>query len=289
MYAKIYASFGAKLPAPTLALIWLSKHFTPIGIHKVALGPLPLFAPTIHLFNIGSFIMYVVIAALVFHRKTKDKLEIGRKLDRIKFRLPRMGALNHKQTLQRWAMTLSGALASGVPITRDIDWQRWLLVPAGTAGVAPNLAEAVRTGRSISSELPNYPDLYPPNVRTMMSTGEDTGETASMLESLAEALDSNIDAVVAGLSAKIEVMLLLVLGLVVGASWSSCTCPSSTWRLPFQRASRNEHGTRNDYESLRVRFPGYVPAVHDDLGGASITASRRDVHRGRCVSHVPPG
>lgn len=216
MYAKIYKSFNAPLPKPTLMLMWVAGHFSPIGLGKASLGSFTIFYPSPHPISIGMFILLIVAAVIFFRKKTKKNLEIGRKMDRILFRLPLVGALAHKQTLQRWATTLSGALASGVPITRAIDlaamaagsrWHQWL---------APSLKDAVRTGRSMSSEISKVPELYPPNVRTMMSTGEDTGELDSMLDSVAEALDSDIDSIVAGLSAKVEVALLLVLGGVVG-------------------------------------------------------------------------
>lgn len=216
MYADIYKSFGAKLPAPTLALMWLADHFSPFGIKHVELGPLPLFLPVPYPWNIGSVLLYLVIGIVIFRRKTADNLEIGRRIEKIAYRLPLTGDLQHKQSLQRWASTLAGAIASGVPSQKAVTlaadasgsrWQQWL---------APHIIEAVRTGRTIADEVATVPELYPPNVRTMIATGSETGEIDTMLNSVAEALDSDIDAIVAGLSAKIEVALLLVLGAVVG-------------------------------------------------------------------------
>jgi len=216
MFAKIYAGFGAKLPAPTLALIWVSEHFLPLSFSNVHLGPLPLFIPVLHPFSIGAVALALIAAVIIFKRRTKNNIEIGTKIDKVVFRLPLAGALIHKQSLQRWASTLSGSLASGVNMTKAIDLSarasgsRWHLA------IAPDLSEAIRTGRTISSEMAKHPRLYPPNVRTMMSTGEETGELDTMLSSVAGSLDSDIDSIVAGLSAQVEVALLLVLGGVVG-------------------------------------------------------------------------
>lgn len=216
MYAKIYASFNAELPAPTRALVWVADHFSPVSISSFDLGGLTVFLPVLHPFYIGSFLLYFILGIIIFRKKMKNNLEVGHKIDRIWYRLPIVGALSHKQTLQRWASTLGGSLATGVMMSRALE------LAAGAAGsrwhryVAPELQEAVRTGRTISSEVALHPDLYPPNVRTMMSTGEETGELDTMLTSVADALDSDIDSIVAGLSAKIEVALLLVLAAVVG-------------------------------------------------------------------------
>jgi type IV pilus assembly protein PilC len=216
MYAKIYAGFGATLPAPTRALMWFSKHLFPLAIRKMHVGSIALFVPIPEPLHFLSFVFYIAVGVFIFMRKTKGDLEVGRKLDKIKFRLPLMGKLYHLQGLQRWAMTLAGSYSSGVNLSRGLDlaaratgsrWHLW---------VAPKLVEAVRTGRTISSELSLHRSLYPPSVRTMLATGEDTGEPDTMLNSVADSLDSDIDSLVAGLSAKIEVALLLVLGGVVG-------------------------------------------------------------------------
>ena len=216
MFAKIYAGFGAKLPAPTMALIWVSEHFLPVSFSSANLGSMTVFLPIPHPFNIGSIVAAIVVSILVFKRKTRNNIEIGTKLDRILFRLPLAGALMHKQSLQRWATTLSGALSSGVNMTKALDLAARASGSRWHQSVAPDLAEAIATGRTISSEISKHPRLYPPNVRTMMSTGEETGELDTMLSSVADALDSDIDSIVAGLSAQVEVALLLVLGGVVG-------------------------------------------------------------------------
>ena len=214
-FAKIYAQFGATLPKPTLALVWLSDHMLPLSVKMIS-DPFPFILPVPKPFNIMSVVAYLVIGWVLFRRRTRGDLQVGRKLDRIKFKAPVMGSLWHKSSLFQWASTLSGALAAGVPLTRALDlssaasgsdWQK-------LAGY--KFAEAVRTGRPISAAMAEEPDLYPPSVRTMVATGEQTGEVDQMLESVAMSLDEEVESLVGGLSAKMEVALLLVMGVVVG-------------------------------------------------------------------------
>lgn len=87
---------------------------------------------------------------------------------------------------------------------------RWIKV------ITPDITRAVREGRTMTSEIRDYPELFPANIRTMIQTGEETGDIPVMLGSVATSLDSDIDSIVASLSSKIEVALLLVLGVVVG-------------------------------------------------------------------------
>lgn len=216
MYEKIYAGFGSELPKPTQALVWASDHFLPLSFRAVEIAGYKAVYPRPEPFNISSWILYIIIGWIVFRRRTKDNLSVGERLDRIKFRLPIMGKLLALQAMQRWSMTLAGGLASGVAITRCLDLAAAASGSVWHQNIVPALVERVRTGRTLSSELVNHKDLYPPSVRTMVSTGEDTGELDTMLESVGTSLESDIDAQVAGLSAKIEVALLLVLGFVVG-------------------------------------------------------------------------
>lgn len=216
MYEDIYASFGSGLPGPTQALVWVSDHFMPISFSSFEVFGMKAAYPRPEPLHAMSWGIYIAIGWFIFRRKTKDNPEVNEKLDRIKFRMPIMGKLIALQAMQRWAITLAGGLASGVPITRCVALAADASGSAWHQNIVAPLVERVRTGRTLSSELANHKDLYPPSVRTMLATGEDTGELDTMLTSVAESLESDIDAQVAGLSAKIEVGLLLVLGVVVG-------------------------------------------------------------------------
>lgn len=220
-YANIYAQMGAKLPTPTQDLVAVSNIVIPIKPH-----PLSLFSwvPLVHgifLPNLISPIYWGIVLLFVFrwwNRKNRNNVEIGTKLDKIKYRLPIFGILWKRMSLYRWSSTLAGALHSGVSMTESLSLaarasgSRWQLK------VVPELHEAIRSGRPLSDALstPENKLLYPPNIRKMIETGEVAGELDTMLDSVADALNSDIDAIVAGLSAKIEVALLMIMGTVVG-------------------------------------------------------------------------
>lgn len=222
-YAGIYDSFGAELPAPTQALVSVSENILPFRAETLS-GQIPVlgkfvFKPwTMRPNPISPFFWMSALyfGWRVFKKRTMDNDDVGIRLDRIKFRFPIFGKLNHTMTLFRWTSTLSGALASGVQTYAALDLagrssgSRWV------KAITPQLKEALESGRPLSSVLPVHADLFPPNVRTMVSTGEAAGELADMLENVSNALDQEIDAIVAGLGAKIEVALLMILGGVVG-------------------------------------------------------------------------
>lgn len=215
-FQEIYESFDSQLPAPTQALVWVSEHTLPVSFPKITIFGFDAVYPRPEPFNFGSILIYLAIGAFFLRRKVKSDPAWGQKANQIMYRLPVFGNLIKLQTLQRWSITLAGGLQSGVPITKAIELAAASSGSQWHKNIAPALAERVQTGRSISSEMTNHPDLYPPSIRTMVSTGEDTGELPEMLDSVAESLTSDIDAEIAGLAAKVEVALLVVLGVVVG-------------------------------------------------------------------------
>lgn len=227
MYERIYAGFGAQLPAATQFLVNLSRSIVPIEYHSFGTGfpmellgfPYPNFAsPTLW----GGVIF---VAAKIWLHKTRNNLEIGHRLDQIRYRLPLFGKLQMKLSLFRWASTMSGALSSGMQL------QPALSLAAGTSGsrwqawVLQDLQEAVGNGRQLSEVMQAHKDLYPPNLRAMIRTGEDAGELSSLLFSVSKTFNDEIDSIIAGLGAKIETALILVMGAVVGGMLAALYLP----------------------------------------------------------------
>lgn len=194
-FAAIYNSFGAALPGPTQFVV-------------SAANKLPLIVGVSALLAFG---------AVMFLRRTKDNLELGKKLDKFRFKLPIFGRLSKKLALYRWTSTMAGALDSGVHMSRVLDLSaqssgsRWIRL------ITPDLQESVQSGAKLSDEMQEHSEIFTPTLRNMASTGEEAGELPQMLDSAAETIDDEIDMIVSSVGAKIEVGLLVVMGGVVGA------------------------------------------------------------------------
>lgn len=162
------------------------------------------------LFTLGSTYFAILMAS----GKINDKYTVI--LDTIKFKMPIFGQLNFYVVLHRWTTVLAGALDSGVSLDNAID------LAARTSGSKSHVLASkfiraqLRNGLPLSEALGFYKNIYPPNLRTMVKTGENAGELPTMIDNIAISLDSDIDAIIAGLAAKIEVGLLVVMGVVVG-------------------------------------------------------------------------
>jgi len=194
-FKKIFASFGADLPAPTLVVIALSDAF--VANWYLVLGAV----------FIGSFVFLRLL-------KTDTALQIW--VDRTKLRLPIIGPLIEKACVARWARTLSTMFAAGVPLVEA-------LTSVGTA--AGNLVfergtERIRQEVSIGTSLGaamTRSKLFPEIVLQMASIGEESGALDRMLAKVADFYEAEVDDAVAGLSSLIEPVIIVFLGGVIGS------------------------------------------------------------------------
>jgi type IV pilus assembly protein PilC len=238
-YAKIYGEFGAELPAPTRALMWLADITWPIRLRFGGGFPFVHFSDTGFWFNLGlppfdrsgpnilttpinffspiTWMVGTLIAWRRWRKKHADDLEIGTKIEKIKFRLPVLGKLWKTAMMHRWSSTLAGALSAGLQLNAALD------IAASSSGsawmrlVTADLKDAVQAGRPLSRQLRMHPELFDPRIKAMAATGEEAGEPAEMFESVAFTLEDELDAIVAVLGARIEVVLLVMMGTVVGS------------------------------------------------------------------------
>ena len=193
-FTDIYASFDSQLPAPTRALVSASKV---LPLVLVVVGAL-----------IASFV--------VWNRKQVDNFEFGRRYDQVKFHFPILGKMFHKLALMRFCSTMGGAKTAGVQSFEALDLAGRASGSRWVRSLIKEMQDSTRSGVPMSVVMNEHPDLFPSNVRKMVSTGEETGELAQMLNSSGAALEDEIDVLIATMSAKLEVALLLFMGFSVG-------------------------------------------------------------------------
>jgi type IV pilus assembly protein PilC len=193
VFGEIFASFGAKLPAPTQFLINVSdivKHW----VWAIFLG--------------GGGLVY----AWLYFIKTP----VGRQFwDAHRIRLPIFGAIAHKICLARFTRTLASLVRSGVPILEVLQ-----IVSQTVGNVVMEKAIKVAStdierGEGISVALAKHP-VFPSMILRMITAGEQTGKIDNMLERISDFLDEEIETTLSGITALIEPILIVFLGVVVG-------------------------------------------------------------------------
>lgn len=194
IFAKIFGEMGAKLPAPTLSIIWLSRFLSGVG---------------------GAVIFFGIIGAIFGLRQYRRTEDGRKKTDQIFLKIPILGDLLRKVAVARFTRTLGTLLSSGVPI---LDGLEICAKSSGNKVVEETVfgvRKEVASGKTIAEPLSNSP-VFPPMVCQMINVGESTGALDAMLIKIADFYDDEVDNAVANLTTMLEPMLMVFLGTTIG-------------------------------------------------------------------------
>jgi type IV pilus assembly protein PilC len=194
VFKDVYESFGAKLPAPTQALISLSdfmRHYlllVLIGMGAVAYG-------------------------WIYFIKTK----VGRDFwDARRIKLPILGPIAHKICLVRFTRTLASLIRSGVPILEVLQIVSQTVGNTLMEKAIKTASGDIERGEGIAAALAKHP-IFPSMIVRMVSAGEQTGNIDNMLERVANFLDEEVETMLSGLMSLLEPLLIVFLGVLIGS------------------------------------------------------------------------
>jgi type IV pilus assembly protein PilC len=193
-FRDVFASFGAKLPAPTQFLIDLSAFLSS--------------------WKAGFLVAFLFAAWVIItlYRKTKAG---AYNWDKMILALPVFGVLAQKASVAKFARTLGTLIKSGVPIMDALE------TVAKTSGnlvlerAVYNARDSVREGKTLTQPLKES-KVFPPMVTQMINVGEETGALDTMLSKIADFYEDEVDAAVEGLTSIIEPILIVFLGVTIG-------------------------------------------------------------------------
>jgi type IV pilus assembly protein PilC len=193
VFAAMFADFGAKLPAPTQALIDLSD-FMKAWWWALGIGAYAIF------WTVNKYI------STPGGRRHKDLFLV---------RAPIFGNLIHKIALSRFCRTYATLIRSGVPILRTLEIVSSASGKVQIEDACAEIARHVSQGGQVSEVLAANP-FFPPMMKHMVKAGESTGNVDGMMNKIADFYDTECDATVGALTSLIEPMLIVFLGVVVG-------------------------------------------------------------------------
>ncbi|MBN8506731.1 MAG: type II secretion system F family protein [Burkholderiales bacterium] len=193
-FKDVFQSFGADLPAPTMAVIWLSEFFVKWWwlIFSVLGGGLYTFFQT---------------------WKRSEKMQ--KTMDRLLLKVPVFGDLVYKSAIARWTRTLSTMFAAGVPLVEALDSVGGASGNAVFAEATEKIQREVSTGSSLTTTMQGT-GIFPTMVLQMTSIGEESGSLDHMLGKAAEFFEDEVDEAVKALSSLMEPFIIVILGTIIG-------------------------------------------------------------------------
>ena len=194
VFAEVFGSFGADLPAFTLWVLHLSELFQEYW--WLIFG------------GIGG-----AIYTFTFFKKRSKTFQHN--LDKLALHLPIIGPLTHKAAVARFARTLSTMFAAGVPLVEAM---------GSVAGATGNyvyeqavlqMRDMTEQGQAMRISM-QQSGLFPMMVIQMIGIGEETGEIDKMLGKVADIYEEEVDNMVDAMASLMEPMIMAFLGVVVG-------------------------------------------------------------------------
>ena len=192
-FEKLYASFGAELPALTQFIIDVGKALQANALY--------------------IFLAAIAIAAAAY---SYIRTPAGRyKWDKLSLKLFLVGRINHMNELARISRSVSLLFRAGLPLTEIIA----LVIEASKNRLIIEALTEVREnmigGEGLSKPMGNNPIFLPMFVQ-MVKVGEETGNLDSTLISVAKAYEAEAEEKTRSLIAMIQPAMIIVMGAMVG-------------------------------------------------------------------------
>jgi type IV pilus assembly protein PilC len=193
-FEKIFADQGDDLPAITASLLGFSEWIVGGG----------------WMWIIGFPVGIILLTRIL--RATEGGSFF---LDKVKLKIPVLGAITGKSSIARFSRTLGTLLSAGVPILDA------LAITADTAGnevytrALRKVRESIREGESIAKPL-RQARVVDSMVTNMIDVGEETGELDNMLTKIADNYEEEVEVMVSGMVSLLEPVMVITLGGIVG-------------------------------------------------------------------------
>jgi len=193
-FKKVFANFGADLPAPTLIVMAISD-WVVVWWWLIAV---------------------IIVGAIMGFAMARRRSAAFRMLsDRVMLKIPIIGAILEKATIARWTRTLQTMFAAGVPLVESLDAVGGASGNALYVAATRRIQTEVSTGTSLTNAMSNT-NLFPTMVLQMTQIGEESGSLDNMLGKIADYFEREVDDAVAALSSLLEPIIIVFLGVVIG-------------------------------------------------------------------------
>jgi len=192
VFGKVYTQFNAQLPPVTQLLVVMSDFFTKYWWMAIALA-------------------FGLRKAFQAFRKTKTGT---RWFDTIALKVPILGDVMRKISIQRFAQTFAGSTRSGIPILNA------LAICADTSGNVIIHEAVMKVATQVSEGAPLAPSLdetgqFPPMVTRMIAAGEKSGNLDEMLDEIATFYGRDVDYAITKMTKLIEPLMTMLVGGIV--------------------------------------------------------------------------
>jgi MSHA biogenesis protein MshG len=164
--------------------------------------------------NYWPILVIALIGGIYGFNKYINTIDGRLVLDRFLLKIPGIGSIIERATMERFSRSFAMILSSGVPLIQGIGI---VANAVGNTYVGKKLNKmriGIEKGDSIS-RMAISTQLFPDLVIQMIMVGEETGNISDMLLEVADFYEAEIDAELKNLASVIEPFLIVIIGIMV--------------------------------------------------------------------------
>ena len=186
-------SSGGDIPLGAAILIWLSNFLS----------------------HWWLVIVLTLVASLILFKAWKDNEKNHPAWDRIKLKLPFVGAVITSRFYVQFLETMANLVGNGLPLLRALELSRDATQNRSLRGELDKVIGQVGDGRSFSKALIRN-GAFPPLLIDMISVGEQTGKIDQSLRRAAERYDKELDKSLQRVTALVMPTVLIIMAVLIG-------------------------------------------------------------------------
>lgn len=156
------------------------------------------------------------IASFIFFKAWKDNEANKATWDRIKLKLPMVGAVITSRFYVQFLETMANLVGNGLPLLRSLELSRDATQNRSLRAALDQVISQVGDGRSFSKALIRN-GTFPALLIDMISVGEQTGKIDQSLRRAAERYDKELDKSLQRIMALVMPAVLIVMAVLIGA------------------------------------------------------------------------
>jgi MSHA biogenesis protein MshG len=134
--------------------------------------------------------------------------------DWLMLRIPGVGSIVERSTMERFARSFALTLSSGVPLIQGITIVSAAIGNSYIASRLEHMRIGIEKGDTIS-RMARSTQLFPALVIQMIMVGEETGNISDMLLEVADFYEKEVDAELRNIASVIEPILIVIIGIMV--------------------------------------------------------------------------
>ncbi len=192
-FDRVYESFGAQLPAPTQALMTVSRFLVENSLSTVFAG--------------------VLLVVLVIGFSLTERGAYF--MDKMRLRTPIVGTLVRNAIMARFSRTLGLLMSTSVPVLDGLLLVSRVVNNRIIAAATLEARDSVQSGRSIHGSMAGtraFPDI----LLQLTATGEETGALDALLIKAGEYYEKLVNSMIGRITSLLEPLLIVLLGVIVG-------------------------------------------------------------------------